>query len=165
MAYTKQDIINYAFEEIGLAGYVFDLQPQQQQSALNRLDSLMATWNGKGLRLGYNMPSSNATSSLSDDAGISDMAFEAAALNLAIRIAPGYGKTPSPDTKIAARIAYNQLAAQAAKPIEMQIDNRAIPAGAGHRLFYRDPFLNDPRPFIDAGPDSILDLGADYDHD
>ena len=29
MAYTKRDIVEQAFEEIGLASYVFDLQPQQ----------------------------------------------------------------------------------------------------------------------------------------
>lgn len=52
MAYTKRDIVAMAFEEIGLAGYVFDLQPQQLEGALRRLDSMMATWNGKGLRLG-----------------------------------------------------------------------------------------------------------------
>lgn len=160
MAFTKRDIINMAFEEIGLAGYVFDLQPQQLEGALRRLDSMMATWNGKGLRLGYPLPSSPGSSDLDQDTNVSDFAIEAMALNLAVRIAPGYGKTPSPDTKASAKGAYNQLMAQAAKPISMQIDNMAIPAGAGAKGFRnsRDPFLPHPIDPLTVGPDSILDL-------
>lgn len=160
MAFTKRDIVNMAFEEIGLAGYVFDLQPQQLEGALRRLDSMMATWNGKGLRLGYPLPSSPGSSDLGQDTNVSDFAIEAMALNLAVRIAPGYGKTPSPDTKASAKSAYNQLMAQAAKPISMQIDNMAIPAGAGAKGFRnsRDPFLPHPIDPLTVGPDSILDL-------
>jgi hypothetical protein len=53
MGYTKRQFISAAFEEIGLASYVFDLQPEQLQSALRRLDAMMADWNAKGIRLGY----------------------------------------------------------------------------------------------------------------
>lgn len=160
MAFTKRDIINMAFEEVGLAGYVFDLQPQQLEGALRRLDSMMATWNGRGLRLGYPLPSSPGSSDLDQDTNVSDFAIEAMALNLAVRIAPGYGKTPSPDTKASAKSAYNQLMAQAAKPISMQIDNMAIPAGAGAKGFRsrRSPFFERPSEPLTAGPDSILDL-------
>lgn len=160
MAYTKRDIVAMAFEEIGLAGYVFDLQPQQLEGALRRLDSMMATWNGKGLRLGYPLPSSPDSSDLDQDTNVSDFAIEAMALNLAVRIAPGYGKTPSPDTKASAKSAYNQLMAQSAKPISMQIDSMAIPAGAGAKNFRsrRDPFLHNPVDPLAVGPDNILDL-------
>jgi hypothetical protein len=160
MAFTKRDIIAQAFEEIGLAGYTFDLQPQQLEGALRRLDAMMATWNGKGLRLGYPLPSSPGSSDLDQDAGVPDSALEAMALNLAIRIAPGYGKTVSPDTKISARSAYIQLMARAAKPIEMQMDNMAIPAGAGNRQWrdVKNPYLPTPTDPLTAGPDSILDL-------
>jgi len=91
MAYTKRDIVNRAFEEIGLAGYVFDLAPQQLEGALQRLDAMMATWNGKGIRLRYPLPSSNAASDLDQIIGVPDDALEAMHLNLAVRIAPGYG--------------------------------------------------------------------------
>ena len=160
MAYTKRDIINMAFEEIGLAGYVFDLQPQQLEGALRRLDAMMATWNGKGIRLGYPLPSSPGASDLDQDANVSDAALEAMALNLAVRIAPGFGKTPSPDTKASAKNAYNQIIAQSAKPVEMQLDNMSIPSGAGNKgwRYYNDPFLRQPIDPLTAGPDSILDL-------
>jgi len=160
MAYTKRDIINMAFGEIGLAEYVFDLTPQQLESALHRLDAMMATWNGKGVRLGYPLPSSQKSSDLDQLTEVSDFAIEAMALNLAVRIAPGYGKTVSPDTKASAKAAYNQIIAQSAKPIEMQLDNMSIPSGAGNKgyRYYGDPFLRQPTEPLTAGPDSILDL-------
>jgi len=160
MAYTKRDIINMAFEEIGLAGYVFDLQPQQLEGALRRLDVMMATWNGKGIRLGYPLPSGIGASDLDQDTNVSDAALEAMALNLAVRIAPGFGKTPSPDTKASAKNAYNQIIAQSAKPVEMQLDNMSIPSGAGNKgyRYYNNPFLRTPIDPLTAGPDSILDL-------
>lgn len=160
MAYTKRDIINMAFEEIGLAAYVFDLQPQQIEGALRRLDTMMATWNGKGVRLGYPLPSSLDASDPDEEMDVSDMALEAMALGLAIRIAPGYGKTVSPDTKVSAKSAYNQLLSKSAKPIEQQFDRYSVPAGAGNKTWRnaRDPFLAEPVDPLDAGPDSILDL-------
>ena len=160
MGYTKREIIDLAFQEIGLAAYVFDLQPQQIEGALRRLDTMMATWNGKGIRLGYPLPSSPGNSDPDQDCDVPDDAFEAMGLNLAVRIAPGYGKTVSPDTKSVAKTAYNQLMAQSAKPIEMQLDRFSIPAGAGNKTWResRDPFLLQEADPLLAGPDSILDL-------
>jgi len=161
MGYTKREIIELAFEEIGLAAYVFDLQPQQITGALRRLDTMMATWNGKGIRLGYPLPSSPGMSDPDQDCDVPDAAFEAMGLGLAVRIAPGYGKTVSPDTKASARSAYTQLMAQSAKPMEMQLDRYSIPSGAGNKGWRGDgtnPFLDQPTDPLDAGPDSILDL-------
>jgi hypothetical protein len=42
MGYKKRQFISAAFEEIGLASYVFDLQPEQLESALRRLDAMIA---------------------------------------------------------------------------------------------------------------------------
>lgn len=162
---TKRDIINTAFEEIGLAEYAFDLQPQQIEAALRRLDQMMATWNGRGLRLGYPLPSSPANSDPDELLAVPDAALEAMALHLAIRIAPSYGKAVSPDTKANASSAYEQLLAQYAVPIEMQPNRWAAPAGAGakHWRSGYDPFLRPPHDRIDAGPDSVLNIGDDHD--
>ena len=48
MGWTKRQFVAQAFEEIGLASYVFDLTPEQLQSALRRLDTMMAAWNALG---------------------------------------------------------------------------------------------------------------------
>lgn len=160
MAYTKRDIVEQAFEEIGLASYVFDLQPQQLDSALRRLDAMMATWNAKGIRLGYPLPSSPADSDLDQDTGVPDNAIEAMVLNLAVRVAPGFGKTVSPDTKGNAKRAYNEIVANSAMPIEMQLGNETIPSGAGNKGFryYNNPFLRPPADPLMVGSDGILDL-------
>ena len=51
MGYTKRQIIEAACEEIGLANYAFDMQPEQLQAMMRRLDAMMAEWNAKGIRL------------------------------------------------------------------------------------------------------------------
>jgi hypothetical protein len=53
-------------------------------------------------------------------------------LNLALRIAPGFGKTPSPDTRIAAGRAMNLLTKRRLSLQPMVMDTGAIPAGAGY---------------------------------
>jgi hypothetical protein len=87
MGYTKRQFVTSAFEEIGLADYVFDLQPEQLEAALRRLDSMMAEWNAAGIRLGYAMPSSPQDSDLDTETNVPDSAWEAIITNLAIRIA------------------------------------------------------------------------------
>lgn len=160
MAYTKRDIVNRAFEEIGLAGYVYDLAPQQLEGALQRLDAMMATWNGKGIRLGYPLPSSTGASDLDQIIGVPDDALEAMHLNLAVRIAPGYGKTVSPDTKANAQMSYKALLSRSTIPVEMQLGDMTIPSGQGNKgwRYYNDAFLRQPIDPLTVGPDSILDL-------
>jgi hypothetical protein len=160
MGYTKRDIINQAFDEIGLAGYVFDLQPQQIESALRRLDAMMATWNGKGVRLGYPLPTSVGDSDVDQAINVPDVAIEAMTLNLAVRIAPSYGKTVSPDTRSIASTAYKGLLSKSVAPVEMQLDNMSIPAGQGNKTwqFRNDAFLRQPSDQLTAGPDGLLDL-------
>ena len=109
MAWTKREFVVAAFGEIGLASYVFDLTPEQLQAALVRLDSMMATWNGQGIRLGYPLPSTPGASSLDDATNVPDSANETIFQNLGIRVAPGYGKSVSPDTKVSAMKGYNAM--------------------------------------------------------
>jgi hypothetical protein len=159
MAWSKRDIIQQALTEIGLADYAFDLEPAQWQSALRRLDAMIGQWEMKGIRLAYPMPISYANSSLDQSIDGHDTALEALYLNLAVRLAPQYGKTPSPDTKITGFQAYKTLLAMSAQPVELQINNNGIPAGAGYK-WYGDPsypFLRPPVDGLAAGDDSDID--------
>lgn len=163
MTWTKRDIIGQAFAEIGLASYTFDLQPEQWEGALRRLDAMIAQWENKGIRLAWPLPVSYANSSLDEDSNAPDTALEALYLNLAKRLAPGYGKTLSPDSKSLASEAYKTLLAQAAQPVPMQIDNMAIPAGAGWKYWRGtvDPFLNPPTNRLAEGDDGFIDIGVE----
>jgi len=75
VSWTKREIVTNAFEEVGLASYAFDLQPEQLQAGLRRLDNMMATWNSRGLRIGYPLTNSPAGSDLDDDANVMDEAI------------------------------------------------------------------------------------------
>jgi hypothetical protein len=156
MGYTKRQFVEEAFAEIGMASYVFDLQPQQLEGALRRLDTMLATWNGKGIRIGYPLPSSPEDSDLDTETLVPDAANEAIITNLAVRIAPQYGKTPSIDTKITAKQSYDLLLSRAAMPMEMQLP-ASMPRGAGAKA-YDDPFVDNPEEPILAGRDGPLEF-------
>lgn len=157
MGYSKRQFVEAAFEEIGLASYTFDLQPQQIESALRRLDAMMAEWNAKGIRLGYPLPSSPQFSDISAESEVPDSANEAIITNLALKLAPSYGRTPMPDTKITAKTAYNTLLSRAAMPMVQQFPN-TLPSGAGNKPWrmYDNPFLGPEVDPVDAGPDGPL---------
>jgi len=157
MGYSKRQFVAAAFEEIGLASYVFDLQPEQLQSALRRLDAMIAEWNAKGIRLGYPIPGSPQFSDLDEPSEVPDSANEAIITNLALKVAPGFGRTPMADTKITAKAAYNTLLSRAAMPMEQQFPN-TLPAGAGNKPWrmYDNPFLGPEVDPVDAGPDGPI---------
>jgi hypothetical protein len=160
MGYSKRQFVQAAFEEIGLATYAFDLQPQQFESALRRLDAMMAEWNAKGIRLGYPIPGSPEDSDLDSESEVPDSANEAIITNLAIRIAPSYGRTPMPETKITAKTAYNTLLSRATMPPEQQFPS-GLPRGAGWKPWREtnEPFLPGPEDPLTVGPDGPLDFG------
>jgi hypothetical protein len=157
MGWTKRQFVTQAFEEIGLAAYVFDLTPEQMQSALVRLDSMMASWNAKGIRLGYPVPSSPQNSDLDEQSNVPDSANEAVYLNLGIRLAPGFGKVVSVETKAAAKSAFDTLLSRAAMPPEQQLPG-TMPSGAGNKPWrvYDDPFLRPPVDPLLAGEDGEI---------
>lgn len=159
MAYTKRQFIADAFAELGMANYVFDLEPEELQRALRRLDSLMAEWNGKGIRIGYPIPASPNDSDLDEQTSVPDSANEAIITNLAVRLAPGFGKVVNPATQTAAKSAYNVLLSRAAMPPQMQYA-AGLPSGAGHKPIMGDgtTYIDSPVDQLAAGPDSLIDL-------
>jgi len=158
MGYTKRQYIEAAFDEIGLAAYTFDMQPEQFQSALRRLDGMMAEWNERGIRLGYPLPLSPQQSDLDSQTAVPDRANEAIVTNLACRIAPSYGKQVMPSTMATAREAYNTILVRAAMPQEQQFP-RTLPAGAGNKpwQWQGGPFVSPPIDPLLAGNDAPID--------
>ncbi|MFN6251735.1 MAG: packaged DNA stabilization gp4 family protein [Acetobacteraceae bacterium] len=158
MSYTKRQFVEEAFAELGMASYTFDLSPQQLDACLRRLDTMMATWNARGIRLGYPLPSNPQDSDLDTDTQVPDSANEAIITNLAIRLAPQYGKTVSLDTRTTAKQAYDTLLARAAFPIEQQFP-RTLPMGAGQKPWrYDDPFMPAPSDPVLSGQEGPLEF-------
>lgn len=145
MAWTKRQIIEQAFEEIGLASYVFDLSAEQLESALRRLDMMVASWQYRNIQIGYPLSTYPQNSNIDDPIETSLNNNEALVLNLAVRLAPSYGKMLQPETKATAKALYDQLLTEAAAPIEQQYV-RTLPVGAGYkrtdRVFVNVPNLN-----------------------
>lgn len=132
--WSKREIVAQAFEQVGLAAYVFDLSPDEIQSAVKRLDSMMASWASRGIRIGYALPTGEDQSDPDDASGVTAGAVEAVASNLALRLGPSFGKAVPADVRIAARDAYNALLS-AASPIPQTRMSPLLPYGAGNRSF------------------------------
>lgn len=157
MGWTKRQLIERAYSEIGIAGYAFDLAPEELEDALRTLDAVMAQWNGRGIRLGYPVPGAADGSDLDQDSNLPDWATEAAYLALALRIAPGAGKAVSQDTKAAAREALAVVMARVTQPPQAAVN--ALPVGAGHRAYWPEAaYFPETSPVLTAGPDGELDL-------
>lgn len=109
MSYTKRQFVEAALEEIGIASYHFDSSPSMLQSAVRRLDAMLATWNAEGIRINYLLPTEPENSNLDDETGVPDSADQAIITNLAIILAPSYGKVVSAKTTVTAKRSYNAL--------------------------------------------------------
>lgn len=159
MGYTKRQFILAAFEEIGLAAYTFDLQPDQLESARRRLDAMIADWNGKGIRLGYPIPSNPQDGSIDEETNVPDSAYEAIICSLGIRLAPSYGKQVMPMTMATAKQGYDTLLQRATYPLEQQMPS-TMPSGAGNKPWrvYDNPFVRPPVDPVQVGPDGPLEL-------
>lgn len=158
MGWTKRQFVEEAFGEVGYAAYVFDLEPEQLESAMRRMDTMMASWNGSGIRVGYPIPSSPENSDLDQETGVPDSANEAIYTNLALRIAPTIGKTVSLETKVTARAAYKVLLQRAAMPQEQQFPT-TMPAGAGNKpVRFDNPFIRKTKDKLLAGDDGPIEF-------
>jgi hypothetical protein len=157
MSWTKQQIVEAAYAELGYAHSAFDLGATQLQVGLRKLDVMIAAWNSLGIRVGWPMPSSPELSTLTTETGAPDAATEAIILNLAQRIAPTIGKTCARETVVNAQQAYQALLAHAiAQPPERQypVD---LPMGAGNKPWRNDSeyFTPETEPVL-AGDDGDL---------
>lgn len=141
MGYTKGEIVEAALTELGIAGEEFDILPEQLAKDIRRLDSMMAEWTNRGILLYYPTSSIPGESSKDQETGIPDIAIEAVITNLALRLAPSYGKQVLPDTKLTARSALNSLLSTINKPLERQFP--VMPKGAGYKAI-DFPFTDPP---------------------
>lgn len=161
MAYTKRYYIDQAFTLIGLANYAYDLEPEQLQTALQSLDSMMANLDGQGIRVGWSIPNAENQSSIDDEVDVPYQAREPIGYQLGLRIAPKFGKTLSREFSVAAKNAMNALMIFTAQPVPYQFPN-TMPSGAGNKPWRTvdNPFLGPPIDPLLAGEDGPIDFGT-----
>jgi hypothetical protein len=159
MSWTKLQFVNKALSAIGYASYVYDLQPEQLDSVLVSLDSMMATWDANGIKIGYPIPSSPQESNLADDSNVPDAANLAIYTNLALIVCPDFGKTAPQELKQNAKSSYTALLTYVVKANLMQFPS-TTPAGAGNKTWRRGnrPFLTPPTDKLTANSGNTLDF-------
>ena len=91
----------------------------------------MAEWSAKNIRVNYLMSGTPEGSSADDESGLPDSAWEAVITNLALRLAPSFGKQVAPELRVVAKGAYNTLVRFSVVPRERQLNS--LPRGAGHK--------------------------------
>jgi len=157
MAYTVRQFVTSALEELGLAAYAYDMGPEQMRSVAKRYNSMLAEWNTKGIRFGATLYSNPDDIDLDTSSNVPDSANEAIITNLALRVAPMFGKQPMAETKVNAKRALNTLTIDFATPIEMQLPS--MPAGAGNKPWrWDDAFTPAPTEPLSAGASDELEI-------
>lgn len=159
MGWTKKQYIEQAFTEIGLAGYLFDITPEELQTALRQLDSMIAYWNGRGVRIGWPMSNGPIDADINQETGAPDSANMAIYCGLAVMMAPTFGKTVAAETRFFAKQGYDLLLSIAAQPMEKQFPG-TLPAGAGNKPWRNNdsPFIHPPVDPLLAGPDGPIEF-------
>lgn len=102
---TRSLILSRAFGRIAIGSYEFDLTPDEKEMARRELSAMLREWEMEGITLGYVEPDDD-----DNDAGEMTTPVWADAMiwnNLAIRLAPEFGKAPSPQLNRDARRGYN----------------------------------------------------------
>lgn len=156
MSYTKGQLVHAALNEIGIADYDFDVSPEETQSALQELDSMMAEWNADGLLLSYPYSTDPLGTSLDDESNIPVYANSAVIKNLAMRLASSYGKIVSDGTKRAAKDGMNTLYKTVAVAPQQQF--RQLPKGAGYKSEY--PYGATPKQESILPVDESIDISG-----
>ncbi len=112
MSWTKRQIIEKAFSELGLASYAFDLSADEMQDVLLTLDTMMAEWIARGIVFdpAYPVTVNPGGGDIADETNAPNEAVRPMYTNLALLIAPSFGKTPSPQTRESAKTGYSLLA-------------------------------------------------------
>ena len=153
---TKGETVTSALNEIGIADYEFDVSAEELDSGIKTLDRMMARWSAKGVKVFYPFSSS---SEASDESGIPDTAVEAVVTNLAIRLAPSYGKTVPQEVRTIAKQALSDLMSFSTRPREMQFPS--MPKGAGYKNT-EWPFTEPPEGEYVDEVDNDVDLSGGY---
>ena len=133
MSLTKRKIILMSYDELALAGFVYDLSPDELESARRKLDAMVAMIIGSGISLPYLLPATQDGSDLDQPSLLPDWATQAIYLMLAKRISPSFGKTMSDETKSDLIDSYAAMVKQAVGRPPHRHFPSTLPLGAGNR--------------------------------
>lgn len=158
LSLIKLDLITAAFAEIGLAGYAADATADEITAAQTQLDRMVSMWSGRGIPIRFKTGGYDTAQSIE----CPDWAVEALVLNLAIRMAPSFGREAMMATKALAAQALEAVRTKSVNPQATPIDPQVVPAGAGNRFLgtFLSPYLKTEDNLIQIAPDLTLTQGT-----
>lgn len=142
MAWTKGDILTTALSDLAVAGYAFDLQPEETQACINKLDQIMAEKYGLGLSISYNRPTGPNISVGTDASGLDEKYIYSVTALLAREVCSMFGRPIPPQVNRAAIRGERTMLAMGKTP---PIIPRPItmPIGAGNKSVHQQNYFNE----------------------
>lgn len=123
---TALQLIEDAFDDLEVKSSEIDLETDEIDLAIRRLNRMMTNWAQGGLNLGYSKVSDS-----SDVLTVPDWAEEAITAHLAIRLAPGFGKTINAALAAFALEAMDTMTRNLVQMGEISFPN-TLPIGSGN---------------------------------
>lgn len=114
---TGTSIIERAHRLIGTKAQGQTIAAERTAASLEALNAMLTRWEADGVALGF-----SALSAATATMPIPAEADEAVAYNLAVMIAPEYGKVAPPDVQAIAANGYNALLRDVIKPEPVRLD-------------------------------------------
>ena len=141
MSWTKKQIIEKAFGKLGIASYAFDTTADEREDALETYNGMMAEWIKMGIVFDpvFPMPTEPGGGDIDDETNAPPEANAPMWNNLALRLAPDFGKTPSNQTRADAKSGYSLLAESIEVPCIQMV---GMIRGAGAKSPIR-PFIGE----------------------
>lgn len=159
--WTKRQLVDKVFAELALAGYVYDIDPEEQQDAASTLEMMVAGWIPDGISLPFNFAADSSSIDLDADSGVPLVHIRTVYCGAAIAFASSKGKTVRAQTQKAFGDGYSRLLRAAAMPPEQQLRTMPIGAGAQSWRTTDNPFTTSPDTSpLQVGEDGGLNLGA-----
>lgn len=151
---TKGDIVRQAFQHLRISGLTNKARNEDTQLALQTLESMLLAWTNKGLNLSWNKSPDFVDPDPQEDSGISDADYEAIYVNLAVKLAPAFGK-PTTQLDSFARELYAGLFST---ELPTQQNNTYMPLGSGNRRGACAPVYQQANEPIDVENDGNITI-------
>ena len=148
----KGDLVQGAYEQLKIWGLTVSAVPEETQLALKRLNGMLLHWESKGIYLGWVV----GDDSPNDESGLPDWAQEAVFTNLALKLMPAYGKTP---TQLDVMQARESLLAISLSDFSNMEYPDTMPVGAGNQRYG----YSSRRFFVESDPDAGVQSNAGED--
>jgi hypothetical protein len=128
----KVDFINGAYSQMRISGITVNPSPEDNELALERLEDMAEEFEARNICTGYNFED---TPDPNSPHNVERKYWQAYKTNLAVRLLPDFGKTPTPALITQQQQSYSFISALTAPRRETQYPSRQ-PRGSGSSLRY-----------------------------